>query len=112
MLACCEIRSKSENGGAAIRMQQKNLHRIAEIEVEDLVGGEDVHLGEGALFEQVINRCAHGPHAALEFHIEFRRISAAIPAALDRMRLELEQRLNFFCSHCRPHILEWSSSQS
>lgn len=64
VLACLQIRSKSEKRGAPVGIELQHFHRVAEVEVEDLVGWENVHLGEGSGFEQVVDRRAQRAQAA------------------------------------------------
>ena len=45
-------------------MELEHLYRVAEIEVEDLVGGEDVHLGEGSRLQQIVDGRACAARAA------------------------------------------------
>jgi hypothetical protein len=64
VLACLQIRSKSENSGAPVGEKLQHFYRVAEVEVEDLVGGENVHLGEGSGFKQVVDGRAQRAQAA------------------------------------------------
>src|ERR1700721_3140133 len=54
MLPGLQIRSKSENSGAAISKELQHLHWIPEIEMKDLVGIEDVHLRERSRFSSTL----------------------------------------------------------
>ena len=74
-------------------MELQHLHRVAEIEVEDLVRVEHVHLGEGSLLQQVVDGRALRPRAARQLDRSGRCVGAAKVAALDRMRLQLQQSL-------------------
>jgi len=64
MLPSLQIRSKRDHRGAAIGMELQHFNRISEIEVEHFVGIEDMHFGECSGLKQIVDRGAHGPHAA------------------------------------------------
>jgi len=69
------------------RVEKKHLYRIAEIGMEDLVGGEHVHLRESFLFEQVVNGRTLCAYARWQFDSASGGVGATIPPTLDRVRL-------------------------
>lgn len=64
-----------------------------------------MHLRKAAGFEEIIDRRALRAHAARQLNLPRRGVSAAKPAALHAVRLEPEQRSDFFCGDWGGH---WS----
>ena len=89
MLTGSEIRSKSNDGGAAVGEELEHLDGIAEVEVEEFVGGEAVHLGESAGFEKIVDGGAEGAGAARQVEDRGGGVGAAEEASLDGMGLKL-----------------------
>jgi hypothetical protein len=58
-------------------MELKHFNRVAEIEVEDLVGIEDVHLGESSRFEEVADCGPDGANSARQTRCFGGGVSAA-----------------------------------
>jgi hypothetical protein len=106
MLSSLQIRSKMKYGGASVWIKLEHLHGIAQIKVECFVGVEDVHLGEGSGFEQVVDGGAHCARSAWQFDRARRGVGAAEEAALDRMGLEIQERLDLVRSHVTDVISE------
>jgi hypothetical protein len=94
-----QIGPENYDGGTAVGMELEHLDGIAEIEVEDLIGVEQVHLRELALFEEVVDGCALCAGAARELECGGGRPGLAKTAALDGVRIELEQGLYLFSGH-------------
>ena len=99
MLPSLQIRSKRDHRGAAIGMELQHFNRISEIEVEHFVGIEDMHLGECSSFEEIVDSRAHGPHAARKIEGVGGGVSAAEVATLNRVRLQIQQCLDFVGGH-------------
>ena len=99
MLTRLQIRSKGEERGAPVWVELQHLHRVAEVEVEDLVGVEDVHLGEGSRLEQVVDGRALRSRAARQVDVPARGVGAAERAALNADAVRVEQRLDFAGRH-------------
>ena len=76
--------------GATIRQELEHLDRVAEIEVEDLIRVEDVHLAEGAGLEEVVDSSPLMTSAAWELNFSRGGVGSAEGAALDGVRLEAE----------------------
>ena len=55
MLARLQVLSKSKAGGAPIRVELEHFHRIAEVEVEDFVRSDGVHLGKRPWLQQIVD---------------------------------------------------------
>lgn len=68
--------------------------------MEDFVGGEDVHLREGAGLEQVVDGGALVSDSAVESDGAGRGVGAAIVAAFHRVGREAKQSLDFVGGHC------------
>jgi len=101
VVICHQILAKSEDGGAAVFVELEHLDGVAEIEVEDLVGLEDVHLGEGSGFQEIVDGGAGGALAAREIDGAGGGIGAAEVATFDGMGLEIEEGLDFVGGHCQ-----------
>jgi len=99
LLACRQVRSKSKERGAPVGVELEHLDGVAEIEVEDLVGRENVHLGEGFRLEQVVDGRALRAGAAGQIDCGRGCVGAAVEAALDRVRLKAEQLLDLIDGH-------------
>lgn len=99
MLTRLQILSKSKKRGAPVGVELQHLHRISQVEVEDLVGIQLVHLREGAGSEQVVDRRAVGPPATGQFDSAWCNVCLAEVPALDRMRFQVEPCLDFVCVH-------------
>lgn len=56
MVTGLQVWSESKNRGTAVCVELQHFHWVAEVEVEGLIGVEDVHLGESAGLEEVVNR--------------------------------------------------------
>ncbi len=80
-------------------MQLQHLHRVAEIEMKNLVGLKNVHLGEGSRFQQIVDCCALGSRAARQLDRLVRRVGPPEPAAFNRMRLQLQHYFDLIGSH-------------
>lgn len=81
-------------------MELEHLHRIAEIEVEDLVRREHVHLREATGLEQVVDGRSCCAAALRRVYLKRRRISAAEVAALNNVGDELKVPFDLFGGHC------------
>jgi len=80
-------------------MELQHFNWIAQIEVEHFVGIEDMHLGECSSFEEIVDSRAHGPHAARKIEGVGGGVSAAEVATLNRVRLQIQQCLDFVGGH-------------
>jgi len=80
-------------------VELEHFYGVTGVEVEGLVGREDVHLGEGAGFKQIVDCCGGGADAAGKFEGCGRGVSAAEGAAFDGVGLEVEQGFDFLCGH-------------
>lgn len=98
-LICLNIWSKGKNSGAAAGVELEHFNGVAKIEVEDFVGVEAVHLGEGSGLQEIVNGGGGGAGAAGQFEGGGGGVSAAEEAALDRMRLKIQQGLDFAGGH-------------
>lgn len=101
LLTCSQILSEDYDGGGAVGKELQHLDGVAEVEVEDFVGIEEVHLGECSCFEQVVDCGALGTGAAGCFKISSRRVGSPVVSALDGVRIEVEQPLDFVCGHAQ-----------
>ena len=82
--------SKSQNGGAAVGVELKHLHRIAEIEVEHLVRVEEVQFRKDACFQQVVDCCALRASSARQIHVCRRSESTPEIPAFHGVRMEIQ----------------------
>ena len=94
-----EVGAKSEDRGAAILMELQHFYRIAEVEVEGLVGVQDVHFGEGAGLEEIVDGGGGGADAAGKVEGCGSGVGAAEGAAFEGVGLEVEEGLDLLCGH-------------
>ena len=90
MLASGEVRAEGEDLRVSFRMELEHFDWVAEIEVEELVGGELVHLRECAGFEEIVDCGAGGTGAAGQGKIVRGSVGAAEEASLDGMGFQFE----------------------
>jgi hypothetical protein len=106
MLPSRQIRPQREYCRAPIGIELQHLDRVAQVKVEDLVGFENVHLGERAGLQQIVDGGAGGTRAARKLYGLFGGIGPAERTALDRVRFQLQQRLDL----ARVHVTDVSSA--
>ena len=99
LLSVRDLLAESDGCCCAIGPELEHLDGVAEVEMEDFVGLESMHLGEGAGFEQVVDGRAERACAARESDGVLRGVGAAIVAALDGVRLDGESVNDFAGVH-------------
>lgn len=77
----------------------QHFYGVAKVEMERLIGREDVHLGEGAWLEEIVNGGRGRADAAGKFEGHGRGVSAAKGATFDGVGLEVEEGFDFLCCH-------------
>jgi hypothetical protein len=77
----------------------EHLNRVTKIEVEYLVGVENMHLGESSRLKQVVNGGALCALAARQVHNAGRGLRAAEETTFNGMRFEMQQGLDFAGGH-------------
>ena len=99
MVAGGEVGAEGKDRGAAVGAELEHFHGVAQVEVEGLVGGEDVHFGEGAGFEEVVDGGGGGAGSAGKLEGRGGCVGAAEGAAFNGVRLEVEEGFDFLCGH-------------
>lgn len=99
VLAGIQIRTKGKNTGAARGVELEHFDGVAQVEVEDLIGVEDVHFRERARLKQVVDCRALMTHAARQCDGGGGGVSAAIETSFGAVRFEMEERFDFVGSH-------------
>lgn len=90
LLAGEQVLPENYEGGAAVRMELEHLDGVAEIEVEDFIGVEQVHFRELILFQEVVDGRALRAEAAGQMEGGRGGPGLAKAAALDGVGIELE----------------------
>jgi hypothetical protein len=96
-----EVGSERENGRAPVGIELHHLNRVAEVEVEDFVGVEQVHLRECAGFEEVVDGGALGTGSAGKIDGSGGGKGSAEVTALDGVGSQIEQGFYLVSSHRR-----------
>lgn len=104
VVACLQIWSKSKERRAPVGEELEHFDGVAEVEVEELVGGEAVHLRECAGLKQVVDGCGGGAGALGRVEGERGGVGAAKEASLNGVGLELEELLDLGGCHASQSI--------
>ena len=85
--------------GVAVGMELEHFYGGAEVVVEDFVAGEDVHFGEGAGFEEVVDGGAGAARSDGSVEVDGGFVGADVPAAFAGVRGEVEDALDVGGGH-------------
>jgi len=99
MLSGRQIRPENVSRRTPVRVQLEHFHWVAQIEVEHFVGIQNVHLGKRTRLQQIVDCGANGAGSAGQLERARRGVSTAKMSALNRVRLQVQQLLDFVGSH-------------